>query len=303
MRFINKIFLLLLVVCLFGALGIMNTSASELKSQEISKTIFTDMKIHFPSSEVNKTYSEKTYHKFQIQTETVNITNNDKIYQAYVAAPDAKGKYPTIVLIHSFNGFQQGYKSLVNKTAEEGYVVIAPFWQTYSRAPSDAEVEALIRNTTAYLDRKDSVDSEKLGLTGFCAGGRYTMLFLPQIKEFKSGVAWYGFPYAGGTEGQPKKPVDLINKLDNPMLILHGSRDQPSNISDIYNYTKELDAADKYFELKVYQGEPHSFMLTADGNLSQSFVAKDAYKEMVDFFDRTLNYTSNNSTEIERWYQ
>jgi carboxymethylenebutenolidase len=71
------------------------------------------------------------------------------------------------------------------------------------------------------------------------------------------------------------------------MLIIHGTRDQPSNISDIYRYATELDKADKYFEMKVYQGEPHGFMIR-DGQLSQNFSAKDAYWQMASFFNRTL---------------
>ncbi|MDR7666573.1 dienelactone hydrolase family protein [Methanosarcina sp. Z-7115] len=112
------------------------------------------------------------------------------------------------------------------KKGADGYVVVAPFWQTYSIYPSDAEMEALIRNSTVYLEERDYVNSEKLGLTGFCAGGRYTMLFLPQIKEFKSGVAWYGFPYTGGAKIQPDKPASLIDQLNAPMLMIHGTRDQ-----------------------------------------------------------------------------
>jgi carboxymethylenebutenolidase len=71
------------------------------------------------------------------------------------------------------------------------------------------------------------------------------------------------------------------------MLIIHGTADRASPIADIYRYATELDGAGKYFELKVYQGEPHGFMIQ-NGTLSQSFVAKDAYTEMVRFFDRTL---------------
>jgi carboxymethylenebutenolidase len=230
-----------------------------------------------------------------VKTSTVNITSENQIYQTYTAAPASKGNYPAVVLIHSFKGFEPGYKEMVDNMAADGYVVVAPFWQTYSGSPSDAEVEALVRNSIAYLEKRKDVDSEKLGLTGFCAGGRYTMLFLPQIKEFKSGVAWYGFPYKDGSELQPEKPASLIDQLEVPMLIMHGTRDQASNISDIYRYAGELDADDRYFELKVYQGEPHGFMITKKGELSHSFVAQDAYKEMINFFNRTLmNNSSSN---------
>lgn len=80
------------------------------------------------------------------------------------------------------------------------------------------------------------------------------MLFLPQIKDFKAGVAFYGFPYSRGNTNNTA-PFEHIGELSTPMLIIHGSRDQASPIDNIYNYTKNLDTSNKYFELKVYQGE------------------------------------------------
>ena len=275
MNFMNKLLLLLLIVGFLGTLG----CASSDSNPELA-------------SEVQTTDTETVDSAVQIQTSTVNITSENQTYQAYTAAPAAEGNYPAIVLIHSFNGFEPGYQEMVDRMAADGYVVVAPFWQTYFRSPSDAEVEALVRSSIAYLDKREDVDSGKLGLTGFCAGGRYTMLFLPQIEEFESGVAWYGFPYSGGSEIQPDQPANLVDQLDAPMLIIHGTRDQVSNISDIYRYAGELDTNDKYFEMKVYQGEPHGFMIAEDGELSESFVAQDAYREMMNFFDRTLNNSS-----------
>lgn len=81
--------------------------------------------------------------------------------------------------------------------------------------------------------------------------------------------------------------MDALAGLEDPLLIIHGTRDQASNISDIYSYAVELDNAEKYFEMKVYQGQPHGFMIE-DGQLSQSFEAQDAYWQMMTFFDRTL---------------
>jgi carboxymethylenebutenolidase len=69
--------------------------------------------------------------------------------------------------------------------------------------------------------------------------------------------------------------------------MIHGTHDVPSPIGDIYRYATALNASGKYFELKVYQGKPHGFMIE-NGMLSESFEAKDAYREMVDFFDGTL---------------
>jgi carboxymethylenebutenolidase len=216
---------------------------------------------------------------------SVNITAAGKEYPAFLAVPGTPGKHPAIVLIHSFNGLEQGYRDMVQKMASDGFVVLAPEWQTYVRQAPDSDVEAVIRGSLAYLSSRPESDMNRVGLTGFCAGGRYTMLFLPQMKEFRSGVAWYGFPYNGATP--EAMPVTHIPELQVPMLMIHGSRDSPSPIGGIYNYSTALDAADRYFELKVYQGKPHGFMIT-NGSLSMDDASVDAYREMMAFFRRTL---------------
>jgi carboxymethylenebutenolidase len=222
----------------------------------------------------------------QIENETVQIVSGGQNYPAYVAAPSTEGEWPGVILIHSFNGLEPGYKVMMDKLASEGFIVIAPEWQTFNRSPRDEVVMQLVSDSVAYLKERDDINADSLGLTGFCAGGRFTMLFLPQMTELKSGVAWYGFPYSGGSNNQ-SMPVEFIQELNAPMLIIHGTRDQYSNISDIYRYAGELDGADKYFEMKVYQGEPHGFMID-NGRLSQNFSAKDAYWQMASFFNRTL---------------
>ncbi len=222
----------------------------------------------------------------QAEGAAVEIVSGNLTYPAYLAAPSMEGKKPAVVLIHSFNGLEPGYRNLTVKLAREGYVVLSPEWQTFERTPRDEIIEGLIRDSAAYLRTRPDVDAARLGLTGFCAGGRYTMLFLPRMNEFKSGVAWYGFPYSGGFANQ-SKPIDFIEQLKAPMLMIHGTSDQASPVADIYRYATELNASGKYFELKVYQGQPHGFMIE-NGELSQSFAALDAYREMVTFFDRTL---------------
>ncbi len=215
------------------------------------------------------------------QGQDIEVMSGGQAYASYLAAPSEAGVYPGVVLIHSFNGLEEGYRTLTDRFAAEGFVVLTVGWQTFEREPSDATVRQLVQDSAAFLRERDDVDADALGLTGFCAGGRYTMLLLPQL-EFAAGVAWYGFPYAGETQ-----PASLVNDLNAPLLILHGTADRPSAIGDIYRYAGELDAAGKRFELKVYQGEPHGFMLD-NGQLRTGDVADDAFDEMVTFFRRTL---------------
>lgn len=216
----------------------------------------------------------------------ISITADQKTYPAYISVPTFTGKHPGIVLLHSFNGLEPGYKVMCDRMATDGFVVIAPEWQTFDRQAGDPEVGAVVRSSIAALKTREDVDAQKLGLTGFCAGGTFTMLFLPQFKDFGAGIAFYGFPYSRGNTNTTT-PAGHIGELSTPILVIHGFRDQASPISGIYNYTKELDAADKYYELKVYQGKPHGFMIV-NGTFVQDTAAKDAYSEMTGFFRRML---------------
>ena len=217
-----------------------------------------------------------------VESADVEIASAGQAYESYLAAPAEAGSYPGIVLIHSFNGLEEGYRTMTDQLAAQGFVVLAVGWQTFEKSPADATVSQLLQDSVAFLTAREDVDSDRLGLTGFCAGGRYTMLFLPQMDAFKAGVAWYGFPYSGETQ-----PADLIDDLSAPMLIMHGTADKPSPIAEIYDYATALTEAGKTFELKVYYGEPHGFMLS-EGQLQQDEVAQDAFEQMTSYFKRKL---------------
>jgi carboxymethylenebutenolidase len=217
----------------------------------------------------------------------LDVASGGRIYASYLSAGTGPGRKPGIVLIHSFNGLEQGYKDLADRFAADGFVVLAAGWQTFEKAPSDEVVSQLVKDSVAILKARSDVDPGRMGLTGFCAGGRYTMLLLPVINDFAAGVAWYGFPNTGGSAAQPVKPIDEIDQLQHPLLMIHGGADQASPIDGIFRYAAALQKAGKYFELKVYQGLPHGFMVQ-DGQLWKTDQANDAYQQMVTFFKRKL---------------
>lgn len=218
----------------------------------------------------------------EVESGEVEVMSGDQAYPSYLAAPTSGGPYPAIILIHSFRGLEEGYRTMSDQLAAEGFVVLAVGWQTFEQSPPDDTVRQLVEDSIAFLGEREDVDPERIGLTGFCAGGRYTMLLLPQIEALGAGVAWYGFP----NQGSPA-PIDLIDQLTAPMLIIHGTADDPSPIAGIYDYATALQESGAYFELKVYYGEPHGFMLEG-GQLRQDEIAQDAFNQMADFFHRKL---------------
>lgn len=215
------------------------------------------------------------------------MSSGGRAHKSYLAAPASATRKPAVILLHSFRGLEQGYRDLVDEMAAAGYVTLALSWQTFEQEPSDGAVKTLVEDGLKYLSARLDVNINAVGLTGFCTGGRYTMLLLPQMKGFKAGVAWYGFPDQDGTAAKLQAPTALINQLTAPMLIIHGTKDQPSPIASIYAYAGKLDAANKTFKLSVYQGEPHGFLLR-ESRIADTFASRDARRDTLNYFREYL---------------
>jgi carboxymethylenebutenolidase len=102
----------------------------------------------------------------------VNVTSGGRAYKSYLAAPASATPRPAVILLHSFRGLEQGYRDLVDQMAAAGYVTLALGWQTFEQEPSDATVKTLVEDGLKYLDARNDVNMNAVGLTGFCAGGR-----------------------------------------------------------------------------------------------------------------------------------
>ena len=79
--------------------------------------------------------------------QAVSLMSGGKVYASYLSAAPGPGRKPGIVLVHSFNGLEQGYKDLVDKFASDGFVVFAVGWQTFEKSPSDVVVEQIVRSS------------------------------------------------------------------------------------------------------------------------------------------------------------
>ena len=84
--------------------------------------------------------------------QSISLVSGGKAYGSYLSAGPGPGRRPGIVLVHSFNGLEQGYKDLVDKFAADGFVVLAVGWQTFEKSPSDAVVEQIKKQLNRLID-------------------------------------------------------------------------------------------------------------------------------------------------------
>ena len=111
----------------------------------------------------------------------------------------------------------------------------------------------------AYAKKSANGDTSKLGITGFCWGGRIVWLYSAHNKDLKAGVAWYGRLTGTATKLQPKHPIDLVASLKAPVLGLYGEADTGIPVKDVEKMREKLEEKKKTAEIILYPDTPHGF--------------------------------------------
>jgi len=235
-----------------------------------------------------------------LQTGTPSIPTGDTSMPAYYAAPAKKGRYPVILVIQEIFGVHEHIRDVCRRFAHEGYTAIAP--ELYfrqgdpSNAPDtptlmkeivnkvpDAQVMGDLDATVAWAAKQPFANADKLGITGFCWGGRITWLYVAHNPKVTAGVAWYGKLVGEKTQNTPFHPIDVVDKIKAPVLGLYGGADQGIPVETIERMRAALKAAGATAEFVIYPDTPHAFH--ADYRPSyRPEAAKDGWKRALAWF-------------------
>ena len=231
----------------------------------------------------------------------VSFTVNGFRVPAYRAAPAGKTGLPVVLVIQEIFGVHEYIADVCRRFAKAGYLAIAP--ELYARqgnAASYTEVSKLMAELVSKVpdgqvmgDLDGAVkwaganggDAARVGVTGFCWGGRITWLYAAH-GPVKAGVAWYGRLVGQSTNLTPKHPVELTPILKAPVLGLYGEKDSGIPLDTVDKMKSALasgSAAAKVSEFVVYPDAPHAFH--ADYRPSyRKEAAEDGFKRALAWF-------------------
>ena len=218
----------------------------------------------------------------------------------YYAAPKGKMKCPVVVVVAEVFGNHEHIKDVVRRVAKEGYFAVAnePYFRigelwklteikeviAGANQLTDPQAFADIDATLAWAAKDGRANVEKLGITGFCRGGRMVWMYTAHNKKVDAGVAWYG-GLNPSEPGQQQTPIDVAAKIDRPVLGLYGGADAgiPPDRVEALRAALKASGNDKKSMVHVYEGMPHGF--NADYRPSyRKEAADDAWKRMLDWF-------------------
>lgn len=213
-------------------------------------------------------------------TDIVAIPTADgKTIRGYVARPKAAGRFPAVIVVNEIFGLHAYILDVCRRLAKLGYTVIAPgfFDRAGDPAPltdmariraivmtaDDQQVMSDVGSTLKFLYDQPYVDAHKVGITGFCWGGKVVWNACETYPDFKAGVAWYG--QLAPAPGQPPDPahprlwpIEHAAELKAPVLGLYGGKDPFS--AAVPAMRQALAAAGKEgSEIIIYEDAGHGF--------------------------------------------
>ncbi|MFZ6862312.1 dienelactone hydrolase family protein [Undibacterium sp. Ji67W] len=217
----------------------------------------------------------------------------------YFAKPQGKSQLPVILVISEIFGVHEHIADVARRFAKLGYLAIAPdlfirqgdvnqfpsvaeLIQNIIAKVPDAQVMGDLDATVAWAANNGG-DITRLGITGFCWGGRITWMYSAHNPKVKAGVAWYGRLVANPTPLSPSNPIDIAATLKTPVLGLYGAKDTGIPVSTVEQMKDALAKGQSGSEFKVFDNSGHAF----HADYRPSYVeadAKDGWGRAVTWF-------------------
>lgn len=229
----------------------------------------------------------------------IDVPVADGSMKVYRAQPAGKSKLPTILVISEIFGVHAYIQDVCRRLAKLGYLALAPDLFARQGDPSklasipeirdkviskvpDAQVKSDLDALVKWA-ASNRGDPKRVGITGFCWGGRITWLFANHNPAIKAGVAWYGRLRDEVSANNPRHPLDQADNMQAPVLGLYGGKDQGIPTADVDAMNAKLKKAGSASYIHLYPEAGHAFH--ADYRPSyRAAEAADGWQRMLAWF-------------------
>ena len=224
---------------------------------------------------------------------------------AYFARPLGPGPFPGVVVIHHMPGWDEATKEITRKFAHHGYAAIMPNLHFREGKGSPEANSASVKEAGGMPDDRCVGDVEgavaylrtlpyhngKIGVIGYCSGGRQVYLTACKLPGIDAAVDCYGggvtAPPDELTERQPVAPIDFTETLGCPLLGLFGADDQQPAPEHVKRMEEELKRFNKTYEFHTYENAGHAFFQT-EWPMYRQHAAVDGWQKVFAWYEKYL---------------
>jgi len=232
----------------------------------------------------------------------VTMPVKDGTLPAYRAMPATGGPFAVILVAPEVFGNNHYMKDVCRRLAKAGYYAIVP--DVYARkadltkytsisdivpivnAKPDPEMMSDFDSTAAFAQASGKGDTARMGITGFCRGGRTVLMYAAHNPKLKAAVAWYGPPAGNKTDAMPQHPLDVAANIKVPVLGLYGGKDAGIPMEQIEKLRAALRTAGTPSEIVVYPEAGHGFNADFRPDNYRKADSEDAWKKMLAWFKK-----------------
>jgi carboxymethylenebutenolidase len=231
---------------------------------------------------------------------TDKLTVGGSEMDMYAALPSGSGPHPAVVIAFHVGGLDDFDRKMADQLAEAGFVAVVPdlfhrFSKEVMDGPrldrlghlKDADIIADMNAAVDFLTANSAIDNDRIGVTGFCMGGRIAWLMAASNQIFKATVPFYGGNIMGNW-GPGDTPFSMANNINCPMLFHFGSEDGNPSVADRDTFDAELKRLGKDFEFHTYDGAGHAFMDYTNSDRHHEASAAAAWPRTIEFFNKHL---------------
>jgi carboxymethylenebutenolidase len=236
-----------------------------------------------------------------IEAGEAQIPTSDGNLPAYYTKPAHEGPFPVVLVNEEIFGVHEYIKDVCRRFAKGGYLAVATEYyarigdlskmtevkqiitEVISKAPDEQYISDL--DSTAAWAARNGGDSTRVGVMGFCRGGRQTWLYAAHSSHLKAAVAFYGPLLGTPTPIQPQTALDLAAEIKCPLLGLYGGQDTGIPIASVREAQARAKAAGKTVDIVIYPDAPHGFHADYRPSYRQPD-AEDAWNRTLAWFDR-----------------
>lgn len=236
-----------------------------------------------------------------LTTGEVIIEVNGQKVPVYRAQPAGKTDLPVILVVSEIFGVHEHIADVARRFAHQGYLALAPELFVRQGDPrAHSAVAELIKEVVSKVPdqqvmndldacvawaAKNGGNTDKLGITGFCWGGRITWLYSAHNPKVKAGVAWYGRLVGDKTELTPRQPVDIAPQLKTPVLGLYGGKDGGIPLESVEQMKAALAKGASKSEFHIYPEAGHAFHADYRPSYAEA-AAKDGWARCLAWFKK-----------------
>jgi carboxymethylenebutenolidase len=208
-----------------------------------------------------------------------------EIRSYFVAPPKAAG---AVILLRGVAGPDSGYTEIADRLAQEGFAGLVHTWQVRGNDLDDATLVGDLASAIKFVQQREPAAAKNLAVFGYCKGGGFAVLAAARLPEIRAVVAFHGFARRpeGGSE-TARNPIDVVDAVKIPVLLLHGECDQLSPIAGMRELEGAFKRAGKSASLHVYPAADHGFAVSTHKGF-RAEDASDGFRRAVEFLRSTF---------------